>query len=40
MRILSNVMHVVAYVAVQVQMGILPVGRAATVLPTESPSIS
>jgi hypothetical protein len=30
----------VYHVAVQVQMGILPVGYAAALLPTESPSIS
>jgi hypothetical protein len=30
----------VSYVIVQVQMGILPVGHAATLLPTKPPSIS
>ncbi len=30
----------VSYVVLQVQMGILPVGHAATLLPTEHPSIS
>ncbi len=30
----------VSYVVAQVQMGVLPVGHAATLSPTESPSIS
>ena len=35
-----SMLTAVSYVVVQVQMGILPVGYAATLLPTESPSIS
>ena len=30
----------VSYVVMQVQMGILPVGRASTLLPTKPPAIS
>ena len=40
MRASNNFMPAaVSYVVIQVQMGILPIGRSATLLPTEPPSI-